>query len=337
MRRLILIAVAFAALASPAAAQSSLSPGYAAGDAKFNAAERAGREIWFFATAFNDRFYTYSYAQRLGGGIDWFRVLAAKREGRSVPRLGRDPRSGLLRAGRSQLPEEEPRGDLRLPVLPGRRQAARIRRQGGLRDPACDFKDAPFDTTTPHGAVDQRQSACDLRFGTSTGALGLRKFPNPRFDAGEVAQAQRLARDLGRLSRILSGDKGDGDARTNRLFDGSVEPPFRIGMACGACHIAYDPLKPPADVNNPKWENIDGLVGNQYSRISQDPRIGHVAAPARMATDRARAARHGRYLGAADGHGVEPRHHERDLQFRAPAAARAPCPEMAQGFGLPGR
>ena len=28
----------------------------------------------------------------------------------------------------------------------------------------------------------------------------------------------------------------------NRLFDGSIEPPFRIGMACGACHIAYDPL-----------------------------------------------------------------------------------------------
>ena len=28
--------------------------------------ERAGREIWFFATAFNDRFFTYSYPQRLG-------------------------------------------------------------------------------------------------------------------------------------------------------------------------------------------------------------------------------------------------------------------------------
>src|ERR1043165_8998276 len=40
-------------------------------------------------------------------------------------------------------------------------------------------------------------------------------------------------------------------------------------MACGACHISYDPVKPPADASNPKWENIDGLVGNQFSRISQ--------------------------------------------------------------------
>ena len=41
-------------------AQSSLSADYAQGDAKLSPSERAGREIWFFATAFNDRFYTYS-------------------------------------------------------------------------------------------------------------------------------------------------------------------------------------------------------------------------------------------------------------------------------------
>ena len=63
---------------SAAIAQSSLSPGYAQGDAKLFPSERAGREIWFFATAFNDRFYTYSYPQRLGGAIDWYRILAAE-------------------------------------------------------------------------------------------------------------------------------------------------------------------------------------------------------------------------------------------------------------------
>ena len=67
----------------------------------------------------------------------------------------------------------------------------------------------------------------------------------------------------------MAGEDGTGDSRTNRLFDGSVEPPFRIGMSCGACHISYSALKPPADPNNPKWENIDGLVGNQFSRVSQ--------------------------------------------------------------------
>ena len=67
----------------------------------------------------------------------------------------------------------------------------------------------------------------------------------------------------------MAGEDGSGDSRTNRLFDGSIEPPFRIGMSCGACHISYSALKPPADPNNPKWENIDGLVGNQFSRVSQ--------------------------------------------------------------------
>ena len=84
-----------------------------------------------------------------------------------------------------------------------------------------------------------------------------------------MAKAQWIARQLGGLFQISVGDSGSGDSRNNRLFDGSVEPPFRIGMSCGACHISYNPFKPPADANNPKWENIDGLVGNQYSRISQ--------------------------------------------------------------------
>ena len=72
-----------------------------------------------------------------------------------------------------------------------------------------------------------------------------------------------------RIAISWLGEDGSGDSRTNRLFDGSVEPPFRIGMSCGACHISYSALKPPADPDNPKWENIDGLVGNQFSRVSQ--------------------------------------------------------------------
>jgi hypothetical protein len=60
-----------------AAAQRTLGPGYTAGDAGLSPSERARREIWFFATAFNDRLYTYSYPQRLGGTIDWYLTLGA--------------------------------------------------------------------------------------------------------------------------------------------------------------------------------------------------------------------------------------------------------------------
>ncbi len=79
---------------------------------------------------------------------------------------------------------------------------------------------------------------------------------------------------------MLSDDPDDPDSRLNRLWDGSVEPPFRIGMACGACHIAYDPLNPPDDPSNPAWENIDALVGNQYSRISN--LLGNGLSPHRL-------------------------------------------------------
>ena len=37
-------------------------------------------------------------------------------------------------------------------------------------------------------------------------------------------------------------------------------------MTCGACHIAFNPIAPPADPVNPKWENLAGSIGNQYLR-----------------------------------------------------------------------
>jgi hypothetical protein len=252
-----------------ATAQSSLSPGFAASDARYQPSARAGREIWFFATAFNDRFYTYSYPQRLGGAIDWYRILAAKNRGDLFQAWGAIPDPDCCIPGAPNCPARTLDETYGFPWCPGDRELLSFIGREGYRDPACDFKDAPFDTSTPHGSRDQRQSPCDLRFGTSTGALGLRKFPNPRFDAAKWEKLNGSRATWEGYSKSLSGNPDSSDSRTNRLFDGSIEPPFRIGMSCGACHISYDPLNPPADPNNPKWENIDGLVGNQYSRVSQ--------------------------------------------------------------------
>ena len=135
--------------------------------------------------------------------------------------------------------------------------------QSGYRDPACDFRDAPLKPEEIHGPVDQRQSACDLKFGTSSGALGIRKFPNPRFDR---AAWEKLNGRLGSwegYNRRIASSTGSGEADRSHLQDGAIEPPFLIGTACGSCHIAFDPLNPPADPAHPKWENIKGLVGNQ--------------------------------------------------------------------------
>ncbi|HET6521429.1 MAG TPA: hypothetical protein VFG47_16655 [Geminicoccaceae bacterium] len=255
-------------LAPPAAAQSKLSPGYAAGDAGYTPAERAGREIWFFATAFNDRFFTYSYPQRLGAAIDWYSILGAQNRGDLFQAWGAIPDPDCCVPGDPSCPAASLDETYGFPWCPGDDRLLEFVGREGYRDPACDFGDAPFDPSTPHGAVDQRQSACDLRFGTSTGALGLRKFPNPRFDREAWLAVNGSPASWDGYREMLSGDPEHPDSRMNRLFDGSVEPPFRIGMACGACHVSYDPLRPPADPNDPEWGNIDGLVGNQYSRVS---------------------------------------------------------------------
>jgi cytochrome c5 len=59
------------------------------------------------------------------------------------------------------------------------------------------------------------------------------------------------------------------DERVSKLADPSYEPPFLVGTSCGSCHIAFDPANPPADPAHPKWENIKGLIGNQYTRMSE--------------------------------------------------------------------
>ena len=42
--------------------------------------------------------------------------------------------------------------------------------------------------------------------------------------------------------------------------------PYRVGVACGACHISPNPSNPPADPENPRWENLASAIGNQYIR-----------------------------------------------------------------------
>ena len=198
-----------------------------------------------FATAFNDRFFTYTYPQRLGGAIDWYGILRRRPPGRPLRGLGRDPRSRLLRPGRPGLPGALADRDLR--ASSGARATTTLLAfvgREGYRDPACDFADAPFDASTPHGAVDQRQSGLrpplrHLDRARSACASSRTRASTPPPGSGSAAGRA--------MPRFLSDDPADPDSRLNRLWDGSVEPPFRIGMACGACHIAYDPLNPPAD------------------------------------------------------------------------------------------
>jgi hypothetical protein len=87
-------------------------------------------------------------------------------------------------------------------------------------------------------------------YGRSTGIMGFRLFPNPAFD-----EAAKKKWDANRYYN-------DADY----AVDPKLIRPYRVGISCGSCHIAFNPAKPPADPENPAWENLASAIGNQYIR-----------------------------------------------------------------------
>ena len=234
-----------------------------------NASECAGRLIWFKATAGNERFHTYVFQQRVGVLIDWFRVLRSDERGDRFRAWGIINDPACCVPGSPDCPAKSLDETYGFDWCPGDEELLAHVGRSGYRDPACDFQDAPLQADDVHGPADQRHDACDLRFGTSTGALGIRKFPNPRFDRDAWAKLNGSTATWEGYNRPIAAAGGRGEAARSHLQDGAIEPPFLIGTSCGSCHIAFDPLNPPADPAHPAWENIKGLVGNQYTRVSE--------------------------------------------------------------------
>jgi hypothetical protein len=229
----------------------------------------AGAEIWFNATAGNERFFTYVYPQRFGVMVDWYRVLGTNGREQRFTRWGLINDPDCCKPGDPDCPARSDDETYGFDYCPGDALLLSYVGKEGYQDPACAFKDVAVAAKDPHGPRDQRQSACDLRFGTSTGAMGIRKFPNPRFDKERwrTVNKGRLGTWTGYNERVKPADATQ--PMRSRLTDGSIEPPFLVGISCGSCHIAFDPLNPPKNPAHPKRENISGTVGNQYSRFSQ--------------------------------------------------------------------
>ena len=232
-----------------------------------------GRLIWYKATAGDDRFYAYTFPQRIGVQIDWFRVLRSDQRDDRFNAWGIINDPSCCKPGDPNCPAKSLDETYGFDWCPGDDVLLKYVGKPGYVDPACGLKDAALDPNDVHskGGKDQRHSACDLKFGTSTGALGIRKFPNPRFNAEKWKEANggNFASWDGYRAAMFQQSHIPSDARVNKLADPSREPPFLIGTSCGSCHIAFDPLNPPANTAHPKWENIKGLVGNQYTRMSE--------------------------------------------------------------------
>lgn len=226
--------------------------------------ELAGRAIWF-KSAPNERHHTYVFPQKIGVAIDWSQAfLAANHETRfqtwgvindpdcCVPGVSCDQKK-MFYNGRSVTSAdtygwEYCAGDEAL------LNALKQNRVVDYRDPACD--DAVVQAADQMSA-EVRENRCELKFGTSTGAVGFRKFPNPRFNA------KRWQQKVGNSYKTYS------EQVIREGMNNSIQPPFRVATACASCHAGFDPLNPPVDVSNPTWANIKGETGNQYINISK--------------------------------------------------------------------
>lgn len=118
-----------------------------------------------------------------------------------------------------------------LHFIDSRRRDERFHTLGVINDPGCTKSTAP----DAYGLYLDR---CTDPY--ASGIIGIRLSPNPRFDRKHWNAAEYL--------------------RDPRKY----EPPYLAGLTCGACHIAFDPLHPPADPEHPQWENLAGTIGNQY-------------------------------------------------------------------------
>jgi hypothetical protein len=110
----------------------------------------------------------------------------------------------------------------------------------------------------PEGSPNQylpknRKMPVGSYYGYATGIVGLRLFPNPDFDAAAASKWDPVR------------------YYTDPSYYESKElvRPYRVGMSCTFCHVGPNPVKPPEDPENPKWENLSNNVGAQYFWIDR--------------------------------------------------------------------
>lgn len=143
-----------------------------------------------------------------------------------------------------------------LRFIDSRQRPHRFETLGAVNDPGC----RQATETDPYGLwVDE----CDDPY--SSGVVGIRLFPNPDFDSA-----------LWSPDRYMSPQRSPADA--------AIEPPYLVGLTCAVCHVTLNPANPPADPEDPGWENLAPALGNQYLRegemfkagLSEDDFLYHV-------------------------------------------------------------
>jgi hypothetical protein len=227
--------------------------------------EIVGRNNWIAWTAGNDRFWDH-LANTTFGSIDLLKTLSSHESLRycgnpaypdyTYPNSYCDEGPGVwFQADRSNRWKYF--GLVNEPCF-SQATAPRVDRYGlwlDTRDPDCPPD--PFENEAKYPGVEIGARGDNVPvgsyYGYASGIVGLRLFPNPDFDAAAEARwdPERYYTD------------------SNYYNDRDLVRPYRVGMSCGFCHVGPSPIHPPADPENPEWENLTSNPGAQYFWIDR--------------------------------------------------------------------
>lgn len=202
---------------------------------QLTANEVKGRNTWNVWTGGNDRFWDY-LASHSFGSLDFLKTLSSHP---SIKHFSRDNRWYYLGLVNEPCFEKAtgPRADRYGLWLDTRRK---------------DCPPDPFENEQKYPGVKIGARGKNIPvgsyYGYATGIVGLRLFSNPDFDE--------------KAEKNWNAEKFYTDPKYYE--DKNLVRPYRVGMSCGFCHVGPSPVNPPADPENPKWENLNSNPGAQY-------------------------------------------------------------------------
>jgi hypothetical protein len=139
-----------------------------------------------------------------------------------------------------------------LKTIDSRKRASRFKEMGLINEPGFKQATKPdqYGLWIDEAEVPEPPGIDPKVYGRPSGIMGYRIFDNPDFgtEAKKNWSAERYYND------------------PNYAVRANLVRPYRVGVSCGVCHIAFNPCKPPEDPENPKWENLASVIGNQYIR-----------------------------------------------------------------------
>lgn len=198
-----------------------------------------GQNAWIDWTGGNDRFWDWA-SKNTGGAFDLLKTVSSYR-GMAYGRHNRWSWLGLV----NEPCYTEARGP----------DNDRFGLWLDQRDPGCAPDPFADPARYPGVQIGARGKTVPVGsyYGEPSGVMGLRLFPNPDFDDA--------ARDRWDPERYYSDPSYYNDRNLIR--------PYRVGMSCAFCHVGPSAINPPADPENPKWENLASNPGAQYFWVNR--------------------------------------------------------------------